>query len=246
MKTVLRFGLAMIFLLSFAVFIINYSQCVGECGENLSWKLNPFNGQLTISGEGDMYDYNDGARKAPWKSRGVLNVETVVIEKGVTSVGKYAFSGMDIDEIWLPDGLESIDEAAFYYSELENVQLPESLVSVGKLSFAKNPLKEIVVPEKVKRIDYGAFSECYLERATVKGKITVLQDSVFYGCEKLEALSLPSSLNEIRQGALGGCEKLKSIAFEGTEEQWKRITVNPDYNQPVMDKANVMCSIKNN
>ena len=43
----------------------------GTCGENLTWTLDS-EGTLTISGEGDMYNYGDNrynsGKPAPWSS----------------------------------------------------------------------------------------------------------------------------------------------------------------------------------
>lgn len=55
---------------------------------DFSWKLT--DGVLTISGNGDMpnYDWNS----APWYSLR-SEIKEVVIFQGVTSIGNYAFSG---------------------------------------------------------------------------------------------------------------------------------------------------------
>lgn len=60
-----------------------------KCGEDLTWSLDK-NGTLTISGTGPMTEFTS-ASKVPWHLKSAL-VKTVVIEKGVTTVGAYAFS----------------------------------------------------------------------------------------------------------------------------------------------------------
>lgn len=55
----------------------------GTCGENLTWTLDD-DGLLTISGTGDMSDY---MFRGPWN----YAPKAVVIEEGVTSIGKNAF-----------------------------------------------------------------------------------------------------------------------------------------------------------
>ncbi|MBR0277757.1 MAG: leucine-rich repeat domain-containing protein, partial [Clostridia bacterium] len=59
----------------------------GSCGNNVNWALD-YEGTLTISGTGDMtnYDY----MSSPWLSSR-SSVKTVVIQDGVTSIGNYAF-----------------------------------------------------------------------------------------------------------------------------------------------------------
>lgn len=72
----------------------------GNCGANLQWTLNT-DGALTISGDGETYDYGtvyisgNGSfyygSPSPWYgARG--RITTVVIESGVTGIGKNAFA----------------------------------------------------------------------------------------------------------------------------------------------------------
>ena len=60
----------------------------GTCGTNLTWSLDD-EGVLTISGEGKMANYTEDST-APWYSKRT-QIKNVVIEDGVTSIGKYAF-----------------------------------------------------------------------------------------------------------------------------------------------------------
>ena len=64
---------------------------IGKCGENLTWKYDSENQTLTISGTGDMYDYEEN--KTPWSTlKDKMEISTIVIEDGVTSIGDNAFS----------------------------------------------------------------------------------------------------------------------------------------------------------
>ena len=53
----------------------------GTCGAEVTWTLDS-EGVLTISGSGDMYDYDSS--DAPWHGR----VKSAVIADGVTSIGR--------------------------------------------------------------------------------------------------------------------------------------------------------------
>ena len=61
----------------------------GECGENVTWKLDS-EGMLTIKGEGEMDDYSWG--EAPWYFNS-SNIISLTIEDGICSIGRYAFNG---------------------------------------------------------------------------------------------------------------------------------------------------------
>ena len=60
----------------------------GSCGENSTWQFDSATGTLTITGNGDMDDYL--LEEKPWGDY-IQNIEKVVIEDGVTSVGSSAF-----------------------------------------------------------------------------------------------------------------------------------------------------------
>lgn len=111
----------------------------GKCGENLTWIHDSKEYTLTISGTGKMEDYASG-EDTPWWGDGIVSNEysfsTLVIEEGVTSVGKNAFSGCYVDEVKLPNGLTEIRDGAFkncYF--LESVYIPASVEKIGSKVF---------------------------------------------------------------------------------------------------------------
>jgi len=134
----------------------------GSCNENIKWKLND-QGVLTISGEGAIPDYgNDSSSSAPWRKVNLNDIKTVVIEEGITSIGKYAFFGCGkITEVSLPDSLKEIKLYAFgsCYG-LEQITLPDFLTTIGQASFDTCPLTEIYIPENVTDIAYMPFPNC--------------------------------------------------------------------------------------
>ncbi len=81
----------------------------GQCGDNLYWRYD--NNVLTISGSGDMYDYEEF--DIPWLLlRDATN--KIIMERGITRIGNNAFRGfVGISKIELPNTLLSIGENAF-------------------------------------------------------------------------------------------------------------------------------------
>ena len=59
------------------------------CGPNLKWLLT-YDGVLTITGKGEMYDYSDSYNRAPWR---YSVVKRIIIGDSVTTIGNSAFSG---------------------------------------------------------------------------------------------------------------------------------------------------------
>ena len=85
----------------------------GTCGENVTWIYSEATKTLTISGNGYMNEYTWGWH-SPWYNR--IDIEIVIIESGVSSIGSYAFHGCrGLTSITIPDGVASIGEYAFEY-----------------------------------------------------------------------------------------------------------------------------------
>ena len=100
----------------------------GSCGENLTYTLDD-NGQLTISGSGAMDDrYRPG-----WQE----TVNSIVLNEGITTLGKYAFYGCkNITEAVIPVGVTDITYAAFYQcTGLTSVTIPYTVTSIGEYAF---------------------------------------------------------------------------------------------------------------
>ena len=77
----------------------------GSCGNNLNWTYSY--GTLTITGEGDMFHFNE-YNKAPWdKYRDEL--KKVILPEGLTSIGNLAFYRCtELRSISIPNRCERI------------------------------------------------------------------------------------------------------------------------------------------
>lgn len=130
-----------------------------QCGKTAYWEVK--DGTLTISGSGAVDNY-DSAKQRPWNESS-LEINKVVVEDGITSVGDFAFYGMtNLAEIVLADSVTSIGTYAFKNcSSLKEIILPKELTEIKESAFygcAK--LTSIAIPEKVKKIGDYAFSRC--------------------------------------------------------------------------------------
>ena len=134
------------------------------CGDNCSWTLDD-QGTLTISGIGQMYNYEATCETSPcsanypWPS----NVQKVVINEGITSVGKYAFVyAHALTSVSLPSTIQEIKTYAFHNtSALSKINLPEGLKTIGKEAFSTSPIDTLVVPSTIKSINPVAFYRHY-------------------------------------------------------------------------------------
>ena len=157
----------------------------GYCGDNVTWKLK--DGILTISGTGGMYgygyDYWAVAVKAPWQEF-ADTITTVVIENGVTSIGKEAFSNCKaLTSVTIPGSVKVISEYAFYdCQKLASVVIPEGVTGIYERAFyGCDALKTITIPKSVGNIGSYAFAYSGLKTIHFLGKPEKINDAAFSG-----------------------------------------------------------------
>ena len=105
----------------------------GTCGENLTWDLT--NGVLTISGTGDMTNFDDEI-PAPWYEH-KESISSVVIGNSVTSIGDGAFYGCsNLASVTIPNSIKRIGYMAFCTcTGLTSVTIPNNVSSIGDMAF---------------------------------------------------------------------------------------------------------------
>lgn len=131
----------------------------GTCGDNLTWSYDTETKALTIEGTGDMYDY--GYNGAPWTQVNV-DILSVSLPEGLTSIGSYAFSDCKaLTSFIIPDGVTSIGRSAFNWcTSLTSVTIPHSVTSIGGEAFLNCPLISVTIPNSVTSIGGEAFNLC--------------------------------------------------------------------------------------
>ncbi len=133
----------------------------GKCGDNLTWTLTS-DGTLAISGTGEMYNWYYNSR-VPWCNRRET-ITSIIIEKGVTSIGKNAFALCSnlTTNINIPDGVTSIGYNAFFNCNgVTSITLPDSLTWISDEAFVNcSSLKSINIPASVTGIGYEVFCGC--------------------------------------------------------------------------------------
>lgn len=183
---------------------------------NLNWSYDSSTKTLTITGTGDMENFENSDAVA-WKA--VRESATrVVVGEDVTSIGNYAFFGMTaLTEVVLPkvDGaadphvLTRIGNFAFAYSTaLAGVSIPSSVTSVGDGAFEGcSSLTSIYLQENVTELGKRAFAYCYsLSSVMITGELTGVKDQTFKNCQALTSLVLRTSTTK---------EMIAANAFEG-------------------------------
>ena len=129
-----------------------YNDNVGSCGENLTWSFSAEDGVLTISGTGEMYDYD--AQTAPW-TRLADQIVRVVVRYGVASVGAQAFANLpNLEYFQIPGSIKSIGAQALSgCSKLSRINIPKDMTFIGENAFAGTSVSEVYfigsIPESI-------------------------------------------------------------------------------------------------
>ena len=191
MKKVISIFLSLVMLLSI-VSVVDFSAYAdvqtGKCGDEVTYSLDTSTGVLTISGTGKMTDYAMGN---PFSK---LNVKTVIIENGVTSIGNQAFD---------------------YCTVLTNITIPNTITSIGDLSFGNcTSLTSITIPDSVISIDDNAFEGCTsLSNITIPNSVTSIGNDSFANCENLTNVTIGNGVTNLGIRAFNNCAKLKSVVI---------------------------------
>jgi hypothetical protein len=91
------------------------------------------------------------------------SVEKIIIEHGVTTIGKAAFSFCkSLTEIKIPDGVTEIGLWAFYECKsLKEIKIPDGVTEIGDRAFyACRSLKEITIPYGLKKLGDEVLDGC--------------------------------------------------------------------------------------
>lgn len=135
----------------------------GDCGENLHWNYNSASFTLTISGTGEMYNY-EFSNSTPWNSF-ASSITNIILEDGLTSIGNHAFSNCtSLTQITIPSSVETIGDYAFEEcSSLLNVTIPPNVRTIGSYAFVYcSSLKNVTILSSSVSIPYMSFCGCTL------------------------------------------------------------------------------------
>ena len=201
----------------------------GQCGDNVYWSLDTETCTLTFSGSGKMYDYHI-SMQAPWCIYKQY-IEHIVIEPGVTSIGKWAFCTYEnLVSVSIPDTVTLIDSNAFYECHsLESFIVPESVTEFNSGSFINYDVYNeyeggLYIGSKTNPyfIYFGpkergkAYNSSWLpnvKEIKLNENTKIIASGALYCCSSIESIVFPDSVEYIGSGLCYECPKLKSIYF---------------------------------
>ena len=167
-----------------------------------------------------------------------INVSSVFIPATVLSIGDSAFIYCDaLTTVTFAENsqLKSIERAAFWGSEhvhprFKEIKIPDSVETIGNGAFYEcRDLERIALPSALQTLSSVTFYNCTaLSEVTFPASLKTIESSAFSGCRNLSKVKLPASLTAIQSSVFHLCINLKTVSYDGSLEQWSRITADND------------------
>lgn len=148
-----------------------------------------------------------------------ISLISINLPEGVTTIGEGAFySCTSLTSITLPEPLTEISDNLFMNCRsLQSITIPQNVTSIGYMAFtACQTLEKIVIPDNVKYIGEFAFMMCTnLKYVKMSDNVLTIQSSTFRSCRNLEKIEFgaDSKLNQIESYVFWNCEKLKTVVI---------------------------------
>lgn len=168
---------------------------------------------------------------------GCTNLETIMLPDGITEINEYTFSNCyslkdvvlseqttrigwsafsncsSLQTLALPDTIEEIERSAFRNCNLQEIILPPRLREVSDYTFSDNKTVQLTFNQGLVSIGGFAFQNGDFEKICIPDSVQSIGMYAFSNCNKLEVLTLGSSLNEIGDSAFRFCYKLTNIVI---------------------------------
>ena len=182
----------------------------------LQWKLTK-SGTLTISGNGDMPDFNFGnpsVSNRPWNDN-IGSIQKIIIEDGVTSIGSNAFRKCDVYSVSIPKSVKKIGNDAFRECRKISYVYLEGVVTIGERAFQScDNIRGVTLPACINEIGSGAFFQCQ-ELVSVgfdpDTESVTVGDDIFNSCWRLMDVTLPKTMNQIGKNMFYSCMALPGL-----------------------------------
>lgn len=188
----------------------------GTCGDNVTWTLDD-DGTLTISGTGNMenYNYMEDYVKSPFYNN--ENIKSAIIENGVTGIGSCIFYGCsNLTSVNIPNGVTNIGWSAFEgCSRITSVNIPNGVTRIEGNTFKDCiSMTSINIPDSITSIGLGAFEGCIsITNVNIPNSITIIRWEAFEGCSGLKSINIPNGIKYIADSTFEGCSSLTEITI---------------------------------
>lgn len=154
------------------------------------------------------------------------DVQTVVVEEGVTEIPENFFKGCyNLSKVTLPDTLKKIGSYSFEKcTSLTSFDVPDSVTTLGTGIIEYSGVKELTIGSGVSDCPGTAFLNSEnLKKVVISEGVEEICYGMFMYCDKIEEIHFPSTLKKIGSSAFYGMDEIKKVYYNGTEEDWAKI-----------------------
>lgn len=232
-----------IFFMLCMTFAVSAEEAVPE--SNITYEIYPEIGVMIMSGEGEMkYDFFGIRKEDMWLPvippsndvdvddriyseeflkfyDEILNVKTLIINEGITTIGGGTFACGDfgfrnLENVILPESLKEIEDGAFYGCyKLKKINIPIGTI-IGKYAFDYTGITSLNVSENQNYISLEYLSSLKELRASANA-------GYVFSCDNLEEIIIDTKNNNKDDNVwhIAGCEKLKVIRILSMTDSFK-------------------------
>ena len=184
------------------------------------------------------------------------SLTTVSMPNSITYIGKSAFRCCYLlGTLTLSNKITYLGDYAFLDCRyIQSVTLPNTVTYLGESAFSGcSDLSSVTIPSGITAIKNSTFAGCNLRSFTIPNNITSIEQYAFESNDQISSITIPGSVTYIHKQAFINCEKLKTIYFNGTKDQWKKVLAKDNwdgriecrdrYNRPSYFTPDVVCTV---
>lgn len=183
-------------------------------------------GHLDLSEyEGKIKTIKAGAFSKVEIESGINPLQSIVLPKGITTIGDDAFSyNTSLTSIKIPNTVTSIGKRAFQgCTNLTSIEIPDTVTYIGDYCFSGcNRLQKIKLSKKIQTINQRLLQGCSsLTEIEIPEGVKSIGYAAFISCNKLTTITLPASLTSFNGTAIAGLSRLTEVKVADGNNSFK-------------------------
>ena len=183
-------------------------------------------GHLDLSEyEGKIKTIEAGAFSKVEIESGINPLQSIVLPKGITTIGDDAFSyNTSLTSIKIPNTVTSIGKRAFQgCTNLTSIEIPDTVTYIGDYCFSGcNRLQKIKLSKKIQTINQRLLQGCSsLTEIEIPKGVKSIGYAAFSSCSKLTTITLPASLTSLSGAAIARLNRLTEIKIADGNNSFK-------------------------
>ena len=167
-------------------------------------------------------------------------IETITFEENATlkELDGTFYMCTSLNNVVIPNSVTKSTYTFYGCTSLTNVSFEENsrLESLGHYDFYNTSIETITLPKSLKRIagksnesTLGTFQNCKKltsVRFEEGCELELIGRQAFDNCTALESINIPKTVTTIARYAFEDCTSLKDVYYEGSPEDWAKISID--------------------